>query len=107
MIKGGVLRSKDKNNNPKIFCSTDLSLSHAFKALSDVNRYRIFRALSAQPRLSIRDITTILNLSVPLVSLHMAVLVHAKLLRKERVGKKIYGRLGTCNLFVRSLTQRF
>ncbi len=89
--------------NRKLLSSTDKSMAAAFKVLSDVNRYRIFRILAAQSKLSISSIARILNISLPLASQHIKILTHAGLLQKERDGKKIFPQLECDNPFVKAI----
>jgi DNA-binding transcriptional ArsR family regulator len=100
---GGYMLSTKIRNGP--LTHTDQSLAHAFKAPSNIDRYRIFRILSLHPRLSLTDISEVLDLSTPLMSLHAAVLVQAKLLQKKQTRKGSHDRLEVCNLFVQSVVQ--
>jgi len=99
------LTEKEILKNRKVFSETDKSMATAFKVLSDVNRYRIFRLLSQQPKLSISTIAKILNISLPLASQHIKILAHANLLQKERGGKKIFPKLEYGNPFVQAVAK--
>ncbi|MFA6427908.1 MAG: metalloregulator ArsR/SmtB family transcription factor [Candidatus Magasanikbacteria bacterium] len=100
-----MLSEKEIQNNRKIFSETDKSMAAAFKVLSDVNRFRIFRILAQQPKISISSIARILNISLPLASQHVKILTHAKLLQKEKNGKKVYPRLEYANPFVQAVVK--
>src|SRR3989338_9265087 len=93
---------KEIVKNRKIFSETDKIMTAKFKVLSDVNRYRIFRILVGQPKLSVSTIARILQISLPLASQHIRILVHADLLQKERAGKKVFPKLKYSNPFVQA-----
>ncbi len=78
----------------------DIRMAAAFKVLSNVNRYRIFRILSEQPKISVTTIAKILNISLPLASQHIKILSHANILKKERSGKHIFPKLDYANPLV-------
>ncbi|MDP3793790.1 MAG: metalloregulator ArsR/SmtB family transcription factor [Candidatus Uhrbacteria bacterium] len=80
-------------------------MAAAFKVLSDVNRYRIFRILADQPKISVSNIAKILNISLPLASQHIKILVHANLMEKERDGKKVFPKLEYGNPFVQAIVK--
>jgi len=88
-----MLSKKEIASNRKVLSDVDRTMAAAFKVLSDVNRYRIFRILAQQPKLAVSDIALILGISLPLASQHIRVLERANLLQKERIGKKIVPRL--------------
>jgi len=88
-----MLSEKEVLKNRKIFKETDKSMAGAFKVLSDVNRYRMFRILLKQPQLSISNIAQILDISLSLASQHLKILTHANLIQKERKGKKVFPKL--------------
>lgn len=100
-----MLSEKEIRENRKIFSESDKSMAAAFKVLSDINRYRIFRILSQQPKISVSNIARILNISLPLASQHIRVLEHARLLQKERGGKKVFPKLEYGNPFVQAVTK--
>ena len=95
-----MISKKEIANNRKIFNESDKSLAAAFKVLSDLNRYRIFRLLAQKPQLSISNIAVILDISLPLASQHIKILTHANLLQKEKEGKKVFPKLEQDNPFV-------
>jgi len=95
-----MLSEKEIKEKRKLLNETDKNMAAAFKVLSDVNRYRIFRILSEQPKISISSIARILDISLPLASQHIKVLTHANLLQKERDGKKVFTKLEQNNPFV-------
>lgn len=96
-----MLSEKEIQKNRKLFTDKDRELSAVFKILSDINRYRIFLLLMGSSPVSVGSIAKILNISVPLASQHLRILVHAKLLQKERAGKKIYPKLERHNPLVK------
>lgn len=98
-----MLSQKDILKNRKVFSKIDKNMAAAFKVLSDVNRYRIFRLLVEQPELTVGDIAHILKISLPLASQHIKILEHANLLQKERAGKKIFPKLKHGNPFVQAV----
>ncbi len=98
-----MLSKKEILKKRKLLSETDKGMAAVFKVLSDVNRYRIFRILAEQPRLSVSNIARILNISLPLASQHIKILVHTKLLQKEREGKKVFPKLEHGNPFVKAM----
>lgn len=100
-----MLSEKEIENNRTIFSETDKHMAAAFKVLSDVNRYRIFRILAQQPKISVSDIARILNISLPLASQHLKVLTNANILQKERDGKKVFPKLEQGNPFVQAVVK--
>lgn len=100
-----MLSEKEIRENRKIFSETDKSMAAAFKVLSDVNRFRIFRILAQQPKVSVSSVAKILEISLPLASQHLKVLAQANLLQKEREGKKIYPKLEYGNPFVQAIVK--
>lgn len=89
----------------KLIKNADYTTVTGFKALSDLNRYKILRILIERSGLSISDIAKILNISKPLTSTHMKILLHAKLINKERLGKKAISDVNLKNPFVRAIIQ--
>lgn len=100
-----MLSKKEIQINRKLFSETDKIMAAAFKVLSDVNRYRIFRILVEQPKLSVSAIAQILDISLPLASQHLKILERANLLQKERNGKKVFPKLEHGNPFVRAVVK--
>jgi DNA-binding transcriptional ArsR family regulator len=98
MIK---ITEKEIKENRKLFSEVDKKMAIAFKALSDVNRYRIFRISAEHPKLTVSDISRILNISLPLASQHIKILAQANLLQKERSGKIVFTKLEHDNPFVK------
>lgn len=86
--------------NRKILSEADKRMAETFKVLSDVNRYRIFRILVEQPKLTVGTIAEILVISLPLASQHIKVLVQANLIQKQREGKKVFPKIAQDNPFV-------
>lgn len=100
-----ILTKKEIQQNRRIFSETDKIMAATFKTLSDVNRYRIFRILAEQPKLTVSSIAGILDISLPLASQHIKILAHANLLRKERTGKKVLTKLEHSNPFVQAMVK--
>ncbi len=98
-----MLSEKEILRNRRIFNETDESMAAAFKVLSDVNRYRIFRLLAQQPKLSVSNIAKILNISLPLASQHIKALTQMNLLQKKKEGKKVFPKLEESNPFVQAI----
>ncbi len=95
-----MLSKKEIQKNREILSEADKSMAATFKVLSDVNRYRIFHILVEQPKLSVSTIALILNISLPLASQHLKILVQANLLQKVRDGKKVFPKIAQSNPFV-------
>lgn len=95
-----MLKEKEIQKNLKILRDTDIKMAETFKVLSDVNRYRIFRILVEQPKLSVSTIAQILNISLPLASQHLKILVQANLLQKMKDGKQVFPTIVQDNPFV-------
>lgn len=100
-----MLTEKEIKKNRTIFSETDMSMAEAFKVLSDVNRYRIFRLLAVEPELSVSNIAHILGISLPLASQHIKILTFAHLLQKQKEGKKVFPKLERDNLFVQAIVK--
>lgn len=98
-----MLSADEIQKNRKILSDTDKSMVVMFKVLSDLNRYRIFRILAEQPKLSVSAIADILNISLPLASQHIKILERADLIQKERDGKKVFPKLRHQNPFVQAI----
>lgn len=88
-----------------LLSETDNKMVEAFKVLSDINRYRIFRILAEQPKISVGNLAKILNISLPLVSQHIKILVLANILQKEKVGKKVFPKIEYTNPFVQAVVK--
>lgn len=100
-----MLTKKEIQQNRRIFSETDKIMAATFKTLGDVKRYRIFRILAEQPKLTVSSIADILDISLPLASQHIKILAHANLLKKERTGKKVLTKLETSNPFVQAMVK--
>lgn len=100
-----MLDKKEILKKRKMFSETDKSMAAAFKVLSDVNRYRIFRILAEHEKLAVSDIAKILDISLPLASQHLRVLTHAHIVQKERDGKNIFPKIEHGNPFVQALVE--
>lgn len=100
-----MITEKEIQQNRRIFSDVDQNMAAAFKVLSDVNRYRMFRVLAQQPKLSVSSIARILDISLPLASQHLKILAQANLLQKERAGKKVFPKLEHSNPFVHAIVK--
>lgn len=98
-----MISEEEAEERRKIFSKTDRSIAAVFKVLSDVNRYRIFRFLAEQPELTISNIAKIMKISLPLASQHIKILVHANLVKKEKLGKKVFPKIEHENPFVQAI----
>ncbi len=65
-------------------------LSEAFDALSEPKRCLIFRALLSQKDLSVGEVADVVNISLPLASQHLKILLMAKLVSKSKSGRTVY-----------------
>jgi DNA-binding transcriptional ArsR family regulator len=100
-----MLSTSEIQKNREILNETDKSMVATFKVLSDLNRYRIFRILAEQPKLTVSAIATILNISLPLTSQHIKILESANIIQKERDGKKVFPKLYDSNPFVQAIVK--
>jgi ArsR family transcriptional regulator len=100
-----MLRKKETRIIDALSIQNDKNMVVAFKALSEVSRYRIFCILAEQPKVSVSDLAEILGLSLPLISQHIKVLEQAGLLQKEREGKKVFPRIEQTNPFVKDIVK--
>ncbi len=98
MLEEKVIKKIRKLNN-----DNDYNSASVFKALSDVNRYRIFRILAEHPKIAVSSLAKILHISTPLTSIHLKVLFQAKLICKEKVGNIVYSKLNMENPLVRGI----
>lgn len=94
------MNEKSIQKNILIIRAMDEKMAATFKVLSDVNRYRIFRILVERPKLSVSDIAKLLNISLPLASQHLKILVHSNLIQKKKNGKSVFPALVQDNPFV-------
>ena len=95
-----MLSKKEIQKGRRILTAADKSMAATFNVLGDVNRYRIFRVLVEQPKLSVSAIAEILDISLPLTSQHVKILVQTNLLQKVRDGKRIFPKIKQDNPFV-------
>lgn len=100
-----MLTTKELHKNRKLFNGNDAHIVSMFKALNEINRYRILCILTKNPNLSVGDIAEILNISLPLASQHIKVLTQCRLLQKVRSGKKVMSQLEQDNPFVQAIIQ--
>lgn len=96
-----MLTAQEIQARRNLLTEADESMVAAFKALSEINRYRIFRILTDQPAISVGDIAEILGISLPLVSQHIKILTLANVLQKNRKGRKIFPKIKYHNPLVR------
>lgn len=88
-----MLSKKEVLKTRAMLAGIDTNMVTTFKALSDINRYKIFCILVEQPEVTVGSMAKILNISVPLASQHIKVLAYAGLVHKERTGKRIFSKL--------------
>lgn len=100
-----MLSAKELRDNRKLFNGNDEQIVSMFKALNEVNRYRILCILTKNPNLSVGDIAEILNISLPLASQHIKVLTQCRLLQKVREGKRVKAQLDKDNPFVQAIVE--
>lgn len=98
-----MLNPKDVQKHRKRFTKKDETVSALFKVLGDTNRYRIFLLLTESPKFSIGSIAKILDISLPLASQHIRLMVHAHVLQKKRDGKRVYIQLDRHNLLLTTI----
>ncbi len=86
-----------------------------FRILADTNRYRIFEILAKLPvfgpkgqpaGLTVSDIAKILNISIPLSSQHLKILVLGNILEKEKQGQKVFYKLKANNKIAKSIIEK-
>jgi len=100
-----MLNQREIQRYRKRFTKKDLSVSTLFKILSDTNRYRIFFLLIGSPHFSVGNIAKILDISLPLASQHIRLMVHAHVLKKKRDGKRVYIQLERRNSLLTALSK--
>ncbi len=67
----------------------DRRLSSMFNALSDLNRFRVFKLLARRQDLCVSDLARVLGVSVPAVSQQLRILEMNGLVYRERRGQMI------------------
>jgi len=87
----------------KYLSSKDIKLTLVFKTLSDQNRCKIFWMLATEHRISVSSVAKVLNISVPLTSQHLKILLQNGLLEKEKLGQKTYYQLKRDNPIVETI----
>lgn len=75
----------------------NIKLTLVFKTLSYVNRCKIFWMLATEDRISVSSAAKVLNISLPLASQHLKILLQNGLLKKEKLGQKVYYELNRDN----------
>jgi len=107
--EGKILKNQDMLSNQKIInvrkylSSKDIKLTLVFKTLSDPNRCKIFWMLATEHRISVSSVAKVLNISVPLASQHLKILLQNGLLEKEKLGQRTYYQLKRTNPIVDSI----
>jgi DNA-binding transcriptional ArsR family regulator len=87
----------------KYLNSKDTKLTLIFKTLSDVNRCKMFWMLATEHRMSVSSAAKVLKISLPLASQHLKILLQNGLLKKEKLGQKVYYELQRNNPVVPAL----
>lgn len=98
-----MLTDKQVAKIRKAFNGTDQRV--IFKILGDTNRYRIFEMLGKKQQIAVSDIARILKVSVSLASQQLKILEQAKILQKEKVGKKVFYKLRADNRIASSIAK--
>lgn len=78
-------------------------LTESFNALGETNRCLIFRALLKNGAVRVGDLARVVNISDPLASQHLKILLQAELVTKQRDGKNVYYRANRANPLVGAL----
>ena len=81
----------------------DEDLAEIFKVLSEPNRCKMFRFIAKYKKLSVSDAAKILDISLPLASQHLKVLLGGNLLTKVKEGQVVYYSLNDKNPIVQSI----
>lgn len=100
-----MLTAKEIQGNRKLFHGNDAQIVSMFKALNEINRYRILCILTKNPNLSVSDVAEILDISLPLASQHIKVLTQSNLLQKNREGRRVFTKLNQSNPFVKVIVR--
>jgi ArsR family transcriptional regulator, lead/cadmium/zinc/bismuth-responsive transcriptional repressor len=87
----------------KYLGARDEDLAELFKVLSEPNRCKMFRAIAKHKRLAVSDAANILEISMPLASQHLKVLLQGNLLIKTKEGQAVYYSLNQKNPIVQSI----
>ncbi len=99
-----MLTNKQVSKIQKTFNGTEQRA--IFKILGDTNRYRIFEMLGKQKKLTVSDVAKILKISIPLASQHLKILEQGGILKKQRLGQKVYYALNQKNLIANSISKK-
>jgi len=81
----------------------DQDLAELFKVLSEPNRCKMFRAIAKHERLAVSDAAHILEISLPLASQHLKVLLQGDLVIKDKEAQTVYYSLNKTNPIVQSI----
>jgi len=85
----------------------DNGLSHAFNALSDPGRLRVFGLLVEHHDVCVTDVAKVLDVSVPAASQQLRFLEISGLIKKCRVGKTVCYKIRNDDPLVKSLVRLF
>jgi DNA-binding transcriptional ArsR family regulator len=77
-----------------------------FKILGDTNRYRIFEMLGKEKKLAVSDVAKVLKISIPLASQHLKILEQGGILKKQKLGQKVYYTLNPENQIANSISEK-
>ena len=84
-----MLSEKDIDNVRKRLIFEKDALPNFFDALSDKNRYGMFKLLLNQKEICVTDISMIFGISVSAASQHLKILEQSGLVYRERMGQEI------------------
>ncbi len=87
----------------KYLGARDEDLAEIFKVLSEPNRCKMFRAVAKYKKLSVSDAARIVEVSLPLASQHLKVLLNGDLLTKVKEGQTVFYSLNHKNKIVESI----
>jgi DNA-binding transcriptional ArsR family regulator len=97
-----MLSNQEIIKKRKFLDGKDVEIAKIFKTLSDPNRCKIFSILSTEPQLSVSTTADVLNISLPLASQHLKILLESGLLDKEKFGQQVFYKLKLDTPIVRS-----
>lgn len=84
-----MLSEKEIDKVRKTLIFENDALPGFFDALSDKNRYGMFKLLLNQKEICVTEISMIFGVSVPAASQHLKILEQSGLVYRERMGQKI------------------
>ncbi len=86
-----MLTPREKTELQKHIHGIDIArMTNALAALGEPNRCLIFRALLKRRDVTVGDIASIVEVSLPLASQHLKILLQAGLLERVKRGKEVY-----------------